>query len=272
MTFLFGNDERRKLVQIAITNNDESGCFGSPFDLLGAKFFCGVSEEGFLQTLNLGDSYKEALQKSGIKADLPITYGNDFFIQLTNTTGIGWKRDNYEEKPENIPEDSYLALVTMRNNYTVPFLLDHSLIKVNLKDNNTVHLIKDPIDPEKNMMEDIEQKLMVVRCQEDIKGIKQELADVQSQEDIKGYKTKAGGCTMSGGYKTKADGCTMSGGYKTKADGCTMSGGYKTKTNGCTVSGGGLFLFFYLYASNKKQLHTTKKFNKISLRFTRGKL
>ena len=99
MTFLFGNNERRNLIQVAITNDNKSGCFKQPFDLLRTRFLCG----GFAQVdsgkvVKLGDSYKETVETSGIRSSLPITYGNMFYFQLTEKVTLGWQRKEYEKK------------------------------------------------------------------------------------------------------------------------------------------------------------------------------
>ena len=161
MTLLFGNDERRTLTQVTMTNDDEPGCFSMPFDILNTQFFCGTSGDGSHLTLNLGDSYKEALQKSGINPDLPIIYDNTRFIQVTRSTNIGWKRNNFEEEPEEIPEDSHLSLVSMKKTYTVPLLIDHSLVKISITDSNEVNLQLDPLnqtEKQKWTMADIQNK------------------------------------------------------------------------------------------------------------------
>ena len=169
LTLLFGNNERRILAQIAMTNDDDPGCFSKPFDILNTQFFCDISDDGSLLTLNLGDSYKEALQKSGINPDLPIIYNNTRFIQITRSTNIGWKRDNFEEEPEEIPENSHLSLVSMKKEYIVPFLIDHSLVKISLTDSNQLNLQLDPLNPtekQKWTMTDIENKRQEVQSQE----------------------------------------------------------------------------------------------------------
>ena len=161
MIFLFGNNERRNLVQISIVNDDDAGCFKGPFDLLNTKFFCGQSDDGLPLTVNLGDSYKEVIEKANINHELPIIYTNDHLIQYTNSTTIGWKRNNYEEKPKNIPETSFLSFVLMQSYYTLPFLFDNSLIKININDSNEVQLQLDPINPEEKQkwtIEDINKK------------------------------------------------------------------------------------------------------------------
>ena len=147
MTFLFENNKRQILIQIAIINNNEPGCFNSPFDILNTKFFCKTSEDGSHLTLKLGDPYQEVLQKSGIRPDLPIIYGNTRFIQVTHSTNIGWRRYNFEEESKTIPERSHLSYVSMKNNYTTPFLIDHSLIKVSIIDSNKLNLQLDPLNP-----------------------------------------------------------------------------------------------------------------------------
>ena len=169
MTLLFGNNERRILTQVAMSNNDESSCFSMPFDILNTQFFCGTSDDGSHLTLNLGDSYKEALQKSGINPDLPIIYGNTRFVQITRSTNIGWKRDNFEEEPEEIPENSHLSLVSMKKEYIAPFLIDHSLVKISVTNSNEVSLQLDPLNPtekQKWTMTDIENKRQAVQSQE----------------------------------------------------------------------------------------------------------
>ena len=171
MAFLFGNDDRHNLIQISITSNDKPGCFNRPFDLLDAKFLCEIFEDGSQLTLNLGSPYKQAVQISGINPELPITYGNSLFLQFTHSTIIGWKRSNFEEEPESIPENSPLSYVAMSNNYTMPFLLSHSLIKINLRNSSEVQLSLDPLSAKENQvwtMKDIQQKLKDAQSKETI--------------------------------------------------------------------------------------------------------
>ena len=109
MVLLFGNNERRQLVQIAISRNEKPGCFSQPFDMLNTQFFCGVSEDGVFITIKLGEGYKEVIQKSGIDPMLPINYGNSVLIQETFSTVISWKRINLEKEEESISENSHLS-------------------------------------------------------------------------------------------------------------------------------------------------------------------
>ena len=160
MTLLFGNNERRKLVQIALIKNDDPACFKSPFDLLTAEFSCerpGNSRAVF----GLGDSRKEVLEKSRISADLPIAYENTSLIQRTRSTVIGWNRSNFEEKEEKISDSAHLSFVYMYDHeYNIPFLLGQSLIKVTLGESNTVQLELEPLSQQGKpwTIKDIEMK------------------------------------------------------------------------------------------------------------------
>ena len=161
VTFLFGNNERRNLVQITITKDDYPACLKSPFDLLTAKFFC-ERPDGSRVVFGLGNDYKEVMQKSGINPELPIIYRNTILIQRTKSTIIAWKRKDFEEKAKTIPETTHLSVVYMGSHeYNIPFLLDQSLIKVTLEDSNTVHLSLEPLsqDGEQWTTQDIIEKL-----------------------------------------------------------------------------------------------------------------
>ena len=163
MVLLFGNNERRLLTQIAIKANDEPGCFKNPFDLLTARFFCDKNSDGWHWTLKLGTEYKTVVQKSGISQNLPLIYTNNFLVQATESTTIGWKRKDLEKKSEVVPEESPLSFVSMGSNYNYPFVLDQSLIKMQINDSDsTVHIHLDPIieDTKRNVtVEDIHKKL-----------------------------------------------------------------------------------------------------------------
>ena len=161
MVLLFGNNERRKLVQIAMLKDDAPACLKSPFDLLTAQFFC-EQEDGSKIIFGLGDSHKEVIEKSGISPNLPITYENTILIQRTKSTIIGWKRKNFEEKTKQVPDTTHLSLAYMGNNqYNIPFLLNQSLIKVSLGDSDTVQLSLEPLAKEGTQwtMKDISDKL-----------------------------------------------------------------------------------------------------------------
>ena len=148
MTLLFGNNERRKLTQIAMLRNDDPACFNSPFDLVTAQFSCEQGD-GSKITFGLGDSYKEVLEKSGIPRDLPITYENTFLYQRARAVIAIWKRNNFEEKVRAIPEDSHLSAVLMGDHeYSIPFLINESLVKVSLTSRDTVRLSLDPLAEE----------------------------------------------------------------------------------------------------------------------------
>ena len=166
MVFLFGNDSRRNLVQIALIKDDDPACFKSPFDMLTAQFFC-EQEDGSKVIFGLGDSYKEVIEKSGINPDLPITYWNTLLAQQTKSTYIAWKRNNFEEKVEAIPDTTHLSLVHMgTNQYNIPFLLNQSLIKISLGEGNTVQLTLEPLAEEGTQwtMQDISEKLQATEA------------------------------------------------------------------------------------------------------------
>ena len=160
MTFIFGNNERRKLLQIAMVKDENPACLKSPFDLLTAEFSC-ERPNGSRVVFGLGDSYKEVIKKSGINPELPVIYENTILIQRTTSTVIAWKRKNFEEKTKKIPETTHLSSVYMGSHeYNIPFLLDQSLIKVTLEDSHAVHLSLEPLSQEKEWsMQDITEKL-----------------------------------------------------------------------------------------------------------------
>ena len=161
MTLLFGNNERRNLVQITMVKDDDPACLKSPFDLLNTQFFC-EQEDGSKIVFGLGDGHKEVIEKSGINPNLPITYQNRILIQQTKSTIIAWKRQNFEEKTKQVPDTTHLSLVYMGNNqYNIPFLLNQSLIKVSLGDSDTVQLSLEPLAEEGKQwtMKDISEKL-----------------------------------------------------------------------------------------------------------------
>lgn len=161
MVLLFGNNERRNLVQIALTKNDDPACFKSPFDLLSAEFSC-ERPDGSRVVFGLGDSREEVIRKSGVDENLPITYNNISLTQRTRSTIIGWKRNDFEEKTEKIPDSTHLSFVSMSDHeYNIPFLLNQSLIKVTLGEAHTVQLELEPLSPEGASwtMENIRQKL-----------------------------------------------------------------------------------------------------------------
>ncbi len=134
MYLLFGNNERRKLAQIALIRNNDPACFLSPFDLVTGKFHC-EGGDGSKTVFGLGGSYRETLEKSGIDRGLPITYSSNFLRQETQAVSILWKRNNFEEKEPAIPDDSHLSAVVMRDHeYNMPFLINESLVKVSLAD------------------------------------------------------------------------------------------------------------------------------------------
>ena len=155
MIFLFGNNERHKLTQIVIKNlritsisDGEPVCSGVPFDLLRAYFLCRTSEDGSPAViLSMNEDYKSVVQKFKIPSDAIIVYENEHKYLLQQAAGgiaVGWKRENFEEKPKSIPEDSYLSFLQMDRGYGAPFYLDGSLVRVRLKGNNDVELIRDP--------------------------------------------------------------------------------------------------------------------------------
>ena len=145
MTLLFGNNDRRKLVQIGMTLDDSPACFKSPFDLITAEFSC-ERPDGSKIFFNLGDSYKEVMEKSGISRDLPITYGNTSLYQGTRSAIIFWKRNNFEEKVKSVPETSHLSAVLMYNHeYNLPFLINQSLVEVSLQGPDSVRLSLEPL-------------------------------------------------------------------------------------------------------------------------------
>ena len=156
MIFLFGNNERYKLAQIVIKNlemtSTNSGvplCSKSPFDLLKAYFLCRVSEDGSpAMLLSMNEDYKNVVQKFRIPSDAIIIYENEhkyLFQQAADGIIVGWKRDDLEEKPKNVSEDSYLSFLQMDRKYRSAFLIDGSLIKIKLKGNNDVELIREPL-------------------------------------------------------------------------------------------------------------------------------
>ncbi len=162
MVLLFGNNERRLLTQIAIKANDEPGCFKNPFDLIMAQFLCEKDSDGSHWTLKLGTEYKTVVQKSGISQDLPLNYTNNFLVQATESTLIGWKRIDLEKKSETVLEKSPLLYVGMSSNYNQPFVLAHSLIKIQKNSSSTVQMHLDPIteNTKRNVtVEDIQKKL-----------------------------------------------------------------------------------------------------------------
>ncbi len=164
MTFLFGNDQRKNLAQIAISNEHKSGCFGKPFDLLKTQFLCGSpSQESSEPAVRLGDSYKEAVDKSGIRSNLPISYGNTAYFQNTEAANLGWRRIHYEEKLKAIPEDSPLVYVSMGRDYNSPFMIDNSLIKIQIKSDSSVQISKEPLRPEKDREADIQAKMKLIK-------------------------------------------------------------------------------------------------------------
>ena len=157
MVFLFGNNERRKLVQIAIVKDDDPACLKSPFDLLTGEFSC-ERPNGSRLVFGLGDNYKEVIEKSGINPELPIIYRNTILIQRTQSTIIAWKRENFEDKTKKIPNSTHLSVVAMASHeYNIPFLLNESLIKVSLGDSNSVHLSLEALSEDEGQwtMEDI---------------------------------------------------------------------------------------------------------------------
>ena len=165
MTFLFGNNDRRKLVQIGMKRDDNSACFKSPLDLVTAQFACETAD-GSKIFFRLGDSYKEVLEKSGISRDLPITYRNTFLAQKTRSTFIIWKRNNFEEKVKSIPETSHLTAVLMDNHeYSLPFLINQSLVEISLTGRDTVRLRLEPLTTAGRewKMEDILKKTEAVK-------------------------------------------------------------------------------------------------------------
>ena len=168
MTLLFGNDERRTWVQMAITNDYVSGCFAAPYDLLTSQFFCGVNVDGSPVTVGLGDSYQSALTTSGIDPEMPVSHDNTYLVQRTDSTILGWQRSNFEEKVSKVPPKSPLSLVLMSSTYTQPFLLDQSLIKVTLLDNNQVQLTLDSLDMENQKDKPIQA--LIAQKQEEIKS------------------------------------------------------------------------------------------------------
>ena len=161
MLFRFGTDERRSLVLISIIQDNKPGCFAQPFDLLKMNFFCGISD-GSHFTISMGENYEEVIQKSGISSELSIVHGNDLLVQETQSTVIGWKRMNFEEQAKSIPKTSHLSRVRMRVEYTTPFLIDESLIRVNITSPDTVHIELEPIGSKGTVwtIRDIQEKLM----------------------------------------------------------------------------------------------------------------
>ena len=162
MTLLFGNNDRRKLTQIAMKLDNDSGCFKSPFDLATGQFRC-EAEDGSKTPFSLGASYKETLKKSGISRDLPIIYRNTYFYQRTRAAIVFWKRSNFEEKERAIPDDSHLSGVLMRDHeYNIPFLINESLVKISLAGQDGVSLSLDPLTEQEEgewSMEDIKKKV-----------------------------------------------------------------------------------------------------------------
>ena len=62
MTLLFGNNERRKLVQLGLRKDNDPACFNSPFDFLTFQFLC-EREDGTKILFRLGDNHKEVIEK-----------------------------------------------------------------------------------------------------------------------------------------------------------------------------------------------------------------
>lgn len=166
MVFLFGNDSRRNLVQIAMSKDDDPACFKSPFDILTAQFFC-EQEDSSKITFGLGDNSKAVIEKAGVNPNLPITYMNNLLLQRTKATSIAWKRNNFKEKVEAIPDTTHLSLAYMGSNqYNIPFLLNQSLIKISLGEGNTVQLtLESLVEEEKQWtMQDISKKLQTTEA------------------------------------------------------------------------------------------------------------
>ena len=181
MVIFFGNDERRNMVHMVFTRDDDPACLQRPFDLLFNSFDCNVEEEFLIldgsyelyesagdfkedRFLSLGDSYKSAVQKSVVNTTLSLTYGNNYLFQITNSGEVGWKRNNFEEKVKNIPENSVLSLVTFNQLYNLPLLLKKSLVKINLAPAGKIELELDPLplgylDPANG----IQQKLEAIK-------------------------------------------------------------------------------------------------------------
>ena len=155
-------------VQLAIINNYVSGCFSAPYDLLTSQFFCGVAPDGSPITIKLGDSYQSALKQSGIDPEIPIIHNNTYLIQSMDSILLGWKRSNFEEKVRTVPPKNPLSLVLMENTYTQPFLLDQSLIKVTVLDDNQVQLTLDSLNMENQKDKPIQA--LIAQKQEEIKS------------------------------------------------------------------------------------------------------
>lgn len=165
MVLLFGKNERRVLIQLNLINSDDSGCFARPFDLLDMQFFCEKSDTDFYPTVGLGTPYGQAIQIAGINSELPISHSNQLLIQSTKSTTLGWEREEIEKDPKSVPEDSPLSYLGMYQNYTLPFLLDQSLIKITLINSNQVFIRLDPLNNNWTI-EDIEKKLENIESEE----------------------------------------------------------------------------------------------------------
>ena len=164
MAILFGNDERRTLVQLTLLNDNDPACFNSPFDFLTFQFLC-EREDGSKILFRLGDNHKEVIEKSGVNPNLPITYRNTILVQRTKSTVIAWKRQNFKEKTKQVPDTTHLSLVHMGYNYSIPFLFNQQLIKATLGDSNTVKLSLEPLSEEGRQwtLQDILQKVEAVK-------------------------------------------------------------------------------------------------------------